>query len=148
MENLLDIKSNIVPNLKKKYNFFMYASVVLAVIGLIFYLTRGKTQYNSQTLAPIVTVMLIISSALSIVSIFFDIRFLKYGSALALLMATLQFIIHEIDFYSNWIIATDPVSGDMIFYYMFTVIILLVSTVLAFIAASMNKRAYYAKEAE
>ena len=146
MGNLLDVKSNLVPNLKKLYNIFMYASLVLAIVALAFYMTNGKTQYNSQKLAPIIIVMIIIAAVLYLVSIFFDIRYLKYGASVALLMAFLQFAITEINFFSNWIIATDPVADNVLTYYLTVAIVLLVSTVLSFVSAVMSKGAYYKQE--
>ncbi|MBP5177278.1 MAG: hypothetical protein ILP02_01700 [Clostridia bacterium] len=146
MSNLLDVKNNLLPNLKKLYNFFMYASCVAVLVALIMYLTGSKTQYNAQSLAPVIIVSGFVAMGLYIVSIVFDIRFLKYCAAIALLMAFLQFVITEINFYSNWIIATDPVAQDVINYYMTVTVLLFISTALSFVSAAMCKKAYYAEE--
>lgn len=146
MGKITFVKSNLLPNVKKPYNFFAYASIVLTVVAMITYFINGKTQYNSQSLAPVVIVMAAIAVCSYLVSIFFDIRYLKYLSALALLMAFLQFFITEINFYSNWVIATDPVAGDVLAYYLSVLIILFLATVLSFVSAIVNKKAYYGEE--
>ena len=146
MNNVLDVRSNLLPNLKKLYNILLYVSVITAIVALVVYATKGKTQYNSQTLTPVIIVSLIVAIALNFISVIFDIRFLKYGASVAMLMAFLQFVITEINFFSNWIIATDPVSDDMKIQYVLLAVFLLVATVLAFVSAIMCKKAYYKKE--
>ena len=146
MDKIADVRSNLLPNVKKTYNFFVYASFILSVVSLILYISNGRTQYNAQSLAPIVIVMISIAIFTHIVSVLFDIRYVKYLSSLALLMAFLQFFIREINFFSNWVIAIDPVTGDIIAHYLSVLILLFVAAALSFVSAIMNKKAYYREE--
>jgi|GEM_PF-2493936 len=139
MNILADFKAN----LKKPSFYIAVCSCLLALVSLILYLAMGKTQYNSQKLATIIIVMLIIGMVLLIASCVLDIRFLRYGAAVAFLYAFLEYVITEVNFWSNWIIATDPVEASVLTQYFVITIIMLVATVLAFVTALMTKKQYY-----
>ena len=47
MGKITFVKSNLLPNVKKPYNFFAYASIVLTVVAMIMYFINGKTQYSA-----------------------------------------------------------------------------------------------------
>ena len=142
MSILVDYKKEI----KKPSFYIAIISCILALIGLIFYMTKGKTQYNGLKLTPIIIVMLIIGMVCVAASLILNIRFLRYGAAVAFLYAFLELVITEINFWSNWIIATDPVDGNILTQYFVETILVLVATIGAFVSAVMVKKAYYKAE--
>lgn len=146
MNILVDFKSQ----LKKPSFYITVLSCILALVGLITYFSVGKTQYNSFKLATPMIVMLIIAMVLFASSCVLDIRFLRYGAAVAMLYAFLKFFISEINFWSNWIIATDPVDPSVLTQYFVITIIIFVATIGAFVGAIMTKKQYYkvVKQAE
>ena len=88
------------------------------------------------------------SVAFFVLALLFGSRWLHYGAALAMLYAFLEYVITEINFWSNWIIATDPVAPAVLQQYFLITGILLLATVGAFIAAAMAKKAYYRSSEE
>ena len=132
--------------IKKPSFYIAVISCILALVGLILYAAKGKTQYNGQKLAPIIIVMLILGMICIASSLVLNIRFIRYGAAVAILYAFLELVITEINFWSNLIIATDPVEGSVLAQYLLITILVLVATIGAFVSAIMVKRAYYAQE--
>ena len=141
---LSDLKSR----LKKPAFYVTLVSCLLALAGLILYEMNGKTQYNANKLSDAVVWGLIAGMAFSVLSMLLGHRFLHYGAALALLYACLELVITEINFWTNWIIATDPVAPHVLTQYFLITGILLLATAGAFIAAGMAKRSCYRKEAQ
>ena len=139
MNILVDFKTE----LKKPSFWITVLSCVLALVGLIMYFAVGKTQYNSFKLATSMIVMLIIAMVLFVASMALDIRFLRYGAAVAMLYAFLKYFISEINFWSNWIIATDPVDPAVLTQYFVITILIFVATTGAFVGAVMTKKQYY-----
>ena len=41
MGKITFVRSNLLPNVKKPYNFFAYASIVLTVVAMIMYFING-----------------------------------------------------------------------------------------------------------
>ncbi|MBR4210289.1 MAG: hypothetical protein IKQ96_08765 [Lachnospiraceae bacterium] len=136
--------------LKKPVFVVSVLSCLLALAGLAYYYTNGKTQYNENKLAQIIIIMVIAAVVLAVLAMIIKHRLFLYGAALAMLYAFLEFVVTEINFWSNWIIATDPVSPEVLQQYFCITILFLVAMVLAFIAAGMAKGSFYraAKEAK
>jgi len=142
---LSDLKSR----LKKPAFYVTLFSCLLALAGLIFYELEGKTQYNSNKLADAVVYGLIAGMAFFLLSMLLGHRWLHYGAALAMLYALLEYVINEINFWTNWIIATDPVAPAVLQQYFLITGLILLATVGAFIAAHSARKAYYqGKEAK
>jgi len=142
---LSDLKSR----LKKPAFYVTLFSCLLALAGLIFYELEGKTQYNSNKLADAVVYGLIAGMAFLVLSMLLGHRWLHYGAALAMLYALLEYVINEINFWTNWIIATDPVAPAVLQQYFLITGLILLATVGAFIAAHSARKAYYqGKEAK
>ena len=146
MGMLSDLKSR----LKKPIFYITLCSCLLALVGLILYTSQGKTQYNGNQLTQVIVYGLIAAMAFFVLALLFGSRWFHYGAALAMLYAFLEYVITEINFWSNWIIATDPVAPAVLQQYFLITGILLLATVGAFIAAVLAKKAYYrnGKEAQ
>ena len=135
-------------SLKKPIFYVTLVSCLLALAGLILYEMNGKTQYNSNKLADVVIWGLVAAMALFILAIIFRHRLFHYGAALAMLYAFLEYVINEINFWTNWIIATDPVAPAVLQQYFLITGIMLVATIGGFIAAHMARKAYYRSSKE
>ena len=135
-------------NFYKKPHF--YLSILAFALGLVFvilYSANGATQYNQETIAPIIVVMGIIGLVALGLSCVINIRYLKHIGAVALLFAFLEYIITEVNFWGNLFIQTDPVADNVLTQYVSSTVFVLVATIAAFTAAIMSKRSYY-KELE
>ena len=135
-------------SLKKPVYVVSALSCLLALAGLFYYYTNGKTQYNENKLATIILIMAIAAIVLAVLGMLIKHRLFFYGAALAMLYAFLEFAITEINFWSNWIIATDPVSPEVLQQYFCITILFFVAMILAFIAAGMAKGSFYRKAKE
>ena len=146
MGMLSDLKSR----LKKPIFYITLCSCLLALVGLILYISQGKTQYNGNQLTQVIVYGLIAAMAFFVLALLTGSRWLHYGAALAMLYAFLEYVITEINFWTNWIIATDPVAPAVLRQYFLITGIMLLAAVGAFIAAAMAKKAYYrsGKEAQ
>ena len=144
MGMLSDLKSR----LKKPIFYIALCSCLLALVGLILYISQGKTQYNGNQLTQVIVYGLVAAMAFFVLAMLVGSRWLHYGAALAMLYAFLEYVITEINFWSNWIIATDPVAPAVLRQYFLITGILLLATVGAFIAAVMAKKAYYRSSEE
>ncbi len=144
MGMLSDLKSR----LKKPIFYVTLCSCLLALAGLILYMVQGKTQYNGNQLTQVIVYGLIAAIALFLLAMLTGSRWAHYGAALAMLYAFLEYVITEINFWTNWIIATDPVAPHVLTQYFLITGILLLATAGAFIAAGMAKRSCYRKEAQ
>ena len=146
MGMLSDLKSR----LKKPIFYITLCSCLLALAGLILYTSQGKTQYNGNQLAQVIVYGLVAGMAFLVLALLTGSRWLHYGAALATLYAFLEYVITEINFWTNWIIATDPVAPAVLQQYFLITGIMLLATVGAFIAAILAKKAYYhsGKEAQ
>ncbi len=139
MGMLSDLKSR----LKKPVFYVALCACLLALVSLILYETRGKTQYNGNQLAQVIVYGLIAAMVFLVLSMLSGSRWFHYGAALAALYAFLEYLITEINFWSNWIIATDPVAPAVLTQYFLITGMMLAAAVLAFIAAHMAKKAWY-----
>lgn len=132
---------------KKPHFYIEIVSLVLSIVFLAIYSQSGATQYNQNKLASAVLTLLGIGITFSILSLVINIRYLKHIAAVATLFGFLEFFINEVNFWSNWIIATDPVAPEVVSYYISQTIIYFLAVVSGFVAAVLHKRNYY-KEAE
>ena len=144
MGMLSDLKSS----LKKPIFYVTVVSCLLALAGLILYQINGKTQYNGNQLSTVIIYGLIAAMVFFVLAVLTRNRWFHYGAALAALYAFLEYVIKEINFWTNWIVATDPVAPAVLTQYFVITIIMLLSAVGAFIAAGMAKRAYYRRSQE
>lgn len=144
MGMLSDLKSR----LKKPIFYVTLCSCLLALAGLILYLTNGKTQYNGNQITQAIVYGLIAAMAFFLLALLTGNRWLHYGAALAMLYAFLEYVVTEINFWTNWIIATDPVASNVLTQYFLITGILLVAAAGAFIAAGMAKKSYYSNGKE
>ena len=133
---------------KKPAFYLAIVSCLLAGGCLFLYLTEGKTQYNSQMLSQAVLIGLIAGIALLLAFAFTGIRFLAYGGAVMLLYGFLELAITEINFWSNWIIATDPVEPAVLQQYFLITGLALGAVIFGFLVTGLAKGAYYRKEAK
>ncbi len=141
--------SQLKSRLKKPIFYITLVSCLLALVGLILYTTQGKTQYNGNQLTQVIVYGLIAAMVFFVLALLFGSRWFHYGAALAMLYAFLEYVITEINFWTNWIIATDPVEPAVLTQYCVITIILLIAAVGAFIAAAQAKKAWYSsKEAK
>ena len=142
---LSDLKSR----LKKPVFYVTLCSCLLALVGLILYLNNGKTQYNGNQLTMVIVYGLAAALVFFLLALITGNRWLHYGAALAMLFVCLEYIFAEINFWSNWIIATDPVAPQVLQQYFLRTGLMLISAIGAFAAAGIAKKRFYgnAKEA-
>ena len=114
----------------------LIGGLVLGVLALILYLTTGKTQFT-PTLSTSVIVFLIIGIVSSLVSVFFENKYIKYVSYWCFLFAFLQYILAEITYISNIFVSIDGTSFS--FEFIITFIALIGSFVCVLISANMQK---------
>lgn len=122
---------------------FAVISCLLALAGLILYMMVGKTQYNSQSLANNIIIALIAAMVFLLLTVLTKIRLFSYAAAIALLYAFLEYVITEINFWSNWIIATDPVDPSVLRQYFIITGLFLFSMIFSMITAGLAKGHYY-----
>ncbi len=139
MSNLAGSKGGI----KKSFIAITLISCVLALAGLILYYVMGKTQYNANQLTMPIVYGLGVAVVCFVCAVFTKIRWFSYGAALAMLYSFLEYIITEINFWTNLILATDPVEANVLTQYVLITGVILVGTIGAFIAAGMAKKSYY-----
>ena len=122
---------------------FAVIACLLAGAGLALYMVAGKTQYNSQSLANNIIIALIAGMVFLLLTAGTKIRLFGYAGALALLYAFLEYVITEINFWSNWIIATDPVDPSVLKQYFIITGLMLLGMIFAMVTAGMAKGRYY-----
>ena len=122
---------------------FAVIAILLAGAALAMYWFLGKTQYNSQSLANNIIIALAAGMVFLLLTALTKIRLFGYAGALALLYAFLEYVITEINFWSNWIIATDPVDPSVLRQYFIITGLFLLSMIFAMVTAGLAKGRFY-----
>ncbi|MBQ9482247.1 MAG: hypothetical protein IJU84_08795 [Clostridia bacterium] len=133
---------------KKPYYYILFASFALALASVIIYVSNGANEYNKENISGLIVAMLIAGMVFTAAAAVFELRYIKYVAYACLFYGFLQFVITELNFWGNFIIATDPVPAEAQRYYLSLTVIMLLSWVTILVSALWQKSSEYKKEKE